>query len=368
MRVKSFIAIILSFALFVALTGCGPHVQGTEQAPPEGTRILVDTIGREVEIPVKVDTVAALDSFSSEVMVMTGAGDKMIACTNGAKQDKLLQAIYPALADVTVIQSEGTINAEALLALSPDVIILKYSFYVTQMERDKIEKLGIPYLVTSFDTMEEQIAALEMVGGLLGGAPQSKAQQIAAYYKKTISLAEERSAQIPEEKRIQVYHSCNEVIRTDGDTSLGADWTKAVGLINVSVGKGLILDDDNYYASAEQIFVWDPDAVICNDATAALYLQTNEKWTGLRAVRENQIYNIPIGVTRWGQQNSIEAYFAILWAGVTLYPDYYKDIDLKEEVTTFYKDILGLEVDDETYEMILSGVGIRAAGNQNKTH
>ena len=56
--------------------------------------------------------------------------------------------------------------------------------------------------------------------------------------------------------------------------------------------------------------------------------------------------------------------FSKIEAGkMELYPDEYADIDLKNEVVTFYKDVLGVDVTDELYEQIISGRGVRKAGD-----
>ncbi len=113
----------------------------------------------------------------------------------------------------------------------------------------------------------------------------------------------------------------------------------------------------------EQIFVWNPDVVICNEAGTKDYLLTDSKWTGLGAVKRGDVYNIPVGATRWGQRGSLETFFAMIWLGVTIYPEYYAEFDLQTEVTDFYRDILGLNIDDEIYQKMLSGTGIRDASN-----
>ena len=53
----------------------------------------------------------------------------------------------------------------------------------------------------------------------------------------------------------------------------------------------------------------------------------------------------------------------MIWLGVTIYPEYYAEFDLQTEVTDFYRDILGLNIDDEIYQKMLSGTGIRDASN-----
>lgn len=351
--------LIVIITLF-SLTACG---DSTQSSVSKEMRTITDGAGREVEIPVDCDIIACVDAFAGEVMVMTGGGEKMCCCPGGVKSDLLLQEIYPDLVNVDVVQSGGDINAEALLALNPDVILFKYGLYSVPEQVAKIEKLGIPYLVTKYTSMEEQIDMIRMIGDVAGGTVKDKAEEIALYYEDTIKLVEAKKTLLNDEDIVSVYHAVNSVNRTDGPSSLGTSWINAVGCRNVSVGEDLKMDGTFYLAGSEQVFVWDPDFVICNDFASAEFFKTSDMFAGLRAVDEGNVYNIPVGATRWGQEGSTETFFGMLWLGKTAYPDLYADIDLKGFVFDFYENILGITLDDETYDKMIEGKGLRAASN-----
>lgn len=363
------ITVFLLILMLLCISGCGTSkseeeaVLDTSVQVSEGEKLILDCIGRTVAIPENPQRVAALDSFAGEAMVMIGAGEKMVAAPNGVRMDEILKQIYPGLTDVSVPMSGGTINAETLLSLKPDLVLLKETMYNTTAEVEKLDKLGVKYLVVKYDTMEEQQKALQMIGDALGGEPQQKATDINAYYQNVIKLAEEKASKIPEKDKVSVYHSINELVRTDGPDTLGYDWITCVGAKNVSAEEDLEADGSDYYASPEQLFVWNPDVIICNEVDTVDYLYEDDKWQGLDAVKNQKVYNIPVGATRWGQRGSLETFFAILWLGKTIYPDYYTDIDLKEEVFNFYQTYLNIQLDDATYEKMLSGRGIRSSSS-----
>ena len=363
------ITVFLLILMLLCISGCGTSkseeeaVLDTSVQVSEGEKLILDCIGRTVAIPENPQRVAALDSFAGEAMVMIGAGEKMVAAPNGVRMDEILKQIYPGLTDVSVPMSGGTINAETLLSLNPDLVLLKETMYNTTAEVEKLDKLGVKYLVVKYDTMEEQQKALQMIGDALGGEPQQKATDINAYYQNVIKLAEEKANNIPEKDKVSVYHSINELVRTDGPDTLGYDWITCVGAKNVSTEEDLEADGSDYYASPEQLFVWNPDVIICNEVDTVDYLYEDDKWQGLDAVKNQKVYNIPVGATRWGQRGSLETFFAILWLGKTIYPDYYTDIDLKEEVFDFYQTYLNIQLDDATYEKMLSGRGIRSSSS-----
>lgn len=56
----------------------------------------------------------------------------------------------------------------------------------------------------------------------------------------------------------------------------------------------------------------------------------------------------------------------MIWLGSTLYPEQYADVDVKQTVIDYYQDIIGLTIDDATYEQILSGEGLRVQGTGNQ--
>lgn len=324
---------------------------------------VIDSLNREVKIPAEPERIAVLDSFAGEAAVMTGAGERIVTCPNGVKSDSLLCRIAPHLNDIEAVMSGGSFNAEALLALSPDVIMIKESLYREEDERAKLEKLQIPYIVVGYDNMAEQIYALKLAGAAEGSECRAKAEKIADYYCDVIKRVSADAAYIPESQVKRVYHSINEAVRTDGENSLGNDWISCVGATDVSAAytDSMQADGVDFCAGLEQIFEWDPDVMICNEASTKDYLLSDSKWTGLRAIREKKVYNIPVGATRWGQRGSVETFFAMIWLGKIIYPDYYSDFDLQAEVTQFYSEMFDINVDDELYAMMLSGNGIRNA-------
>lgn len=343
--------------MIMLLSGC----TSKDESDNEVMR-LTDGVGRTVKVQVDASNIAALDSFTSEAMVMIGAGEKLCGSPSGTISDEILCEIYPDLPSVPVPLSGGTVNIETLAASDPDVVFIKSSLYYTEGETEKLDKMNIPYLVVMYSTMEEQIKSLMMIGKVCGKS--EKMDELCDYYSQTIETVTECASRIPEDDIVSVYHAINEMVRTDGATSLGTDWITCVGARNVSADENVEYGKTDYAASLEQIYLWDPDIVICNSAGTVDYLMSDSKWQGLRAVKNGAVEAMPVGASRWGQRGSVETFFAMLWLGKTIYPDQYAKIDLKEEVMKFYSDFLDVELTDEEYGAILSGNGIRAGSGK----
>ena len=332
----------------------------TESESEEATyRTVIDSEGRSVSVPAFPQNVAVLDSFSSEVALMLGAGDQLYSVPGGTMSDELLQAIYPSLGNLE--QAYGNqVNIEDLLSAKVDLALVKSS--LSDAERVKLESVNIPYVVVSYSTLDEQLEALDLVAEVLGEATQERGEKLHEAYDAMISVVDEHTARIPEADILRVYHSINDALLTDSASSLGASWIARAGAISVSADESPTSGSD-YTATIEVIYQWQPNAVICNVAATAQTIREDKQWQALNAVTSGNVYAIPIGATRWGQRGSVETPLAMVWLGCTLYPDVYADVDLKDLVVSYYGDCLGITVDDELYEKILSGEGIRSTGN-----
>lgn len=326
------------------------------------TKEVVDSVGRTVVIPADAHGIASFDSFAGNVCVLIGAGEDLMGAPGGVKSNELLKLLYPQLESIAQLSGDS-VNVETLLDAGSDVAIVRRSLYEGGDETAKLDKLGIPYVVVDYGTVEEQIEAIELIGEVCGGQASDKASQIADYYRSTVELVEERAATIPEEDRKAVYHSVNDALLTDGAGSLGDDWITRVGAVDVSAGEPGTGTLGDYTATLEQVYAWDPDVIICSTAATCEQIKQDAQWQGMRAVADGSVYNLPVSTSRWGQRGDPEAFLGMLWLGKTIYPQAYEDIDLQDTVCAYYRDVIGIDIDEELWEQILSGTGLRVEGN-----
>ena len=352
------IYILALFLLFIfVLSGCnfaGYSVNTVE---------ITDMLGRTVFIPEEPQRIAILDPFAGYAVIMLGYGDKMVATTGGIKRDVLIQSMLPSLVNTVVVKEEGAINGEALLKLKPDLIIIKGEIYNNTDERNKLDRLRIPYLVIEYRSMEEQCEAMRLIDKAFGN--KEKAEAYIDYYHETIRQVTEIVKNISDEKRPTLYHSINTAITTDAVDSIGAEWIAVTGVKNVSMNAELLFGEKQYNTTLEEIYIWDPDVIICNESGINEYILMSSQWQGLRAVREKRVYQMPIGVSRMGHFNSIEVPLAIWWLSALIYPEYFTDFDFREELKTFYSRFFDYELDQEAIDSILAGHGMRPSGAGN---
>ena len=347
----------LVLAAAISCVGCGGSAAPGQAA---GGFTVTDCAGREVAVPDEVDSIACLYAYAGHVCVLLGCEDKISAVVQGLKRDHLMERKVEGLADIPSPYSKGAINIEELIAVGPDLVFLRKDILQDSGELEKLDGTGIPYLVVDYETVDDQVRSIEMMGESLGCTQRAKAYT--DYYRSMLDMVRERVARVPESARKTVFHSINEAVRTDIPETLSYELLEAAGCKNVvSSASELSLDGDKGNATVEQIYVWDPDVVLVNEPSATEYFMTDAKFSGLRAVREGRVYQLPVGISRWAHPGSVESPIAALYIAKLLYPEQFEDIDMAEETKAFYERFFDIALSDEDVESILSGVGMRAA-------
>jgi iron complex transport system substrate-binding protein len=353
----SLILVLLAMLLAVA-AGCLQTNGGKPaQNSPGPTATVTDSVGRVVEVPEGVKRIACLYAFSGHVVAMLGAGDDIVAVVQGLKRDILLNEVVPTIGGALVPFASDKVNIEELVRSQPDLVFIQLSTYQDQGEREKLDKLKVPYFVVDFDSIASQMNTIEMMGKAIGKG--DKAKKYTAYYQNALARVANVVDKIPAAQRVKIFHSVNEATRTDAPDTLPADWTRVAGVINVSVGEQLRFADNKHYANLEQIYLWDPDAILVNEDAAYEYITTNANWASLRAVKNHKVHKMPNGISRWGHQGSLETPLAVLWAARTFYPDRFQNLDMRQETRSFYQTFFNYPLDDDGAERVLAGLGMR---------
>jgi len=320
-------------------------------------RIIVDCIGREVKIPQKVEKIGCLFAFTGHAVGMLDRGNDIVAIVEGLKRDILFTDMFPNINNALIPSLSSNLNIEELARSNCDLLFIKGENAINEGYIAQVEKFNIPYLVVDFHSIKEHQYAVEMIGQAIGRNEEAK--QFNHYYQDCIQRVQEKVKMIPLSERITVFHAVNEATRTDARNTIPAEWIEITGAINVSLDSDLEFLDNKYFTSLEQILLWDPEVILVNQEHVDEYILTNEQWANLQAVKNQRVYKMPNGVSRWGHPNSLETPLAILWTAKLLYPDLFEEIDIYEEVKYFYRNFYEWELSNQYVEKILSGEGMR---------
>ena len=364
MKLKSNFKLIFLFLIILLMTGCASKtLNSTEKTNNTAqTSITVeDYFGRKVTLSEPAKRIACGYAYTGHVVTMLGRGEDIVAVVDGLKRDKVLTSIHPHIKDLPVPFSSVAINIEELLMCDPDVVFIKSDTALDEGTVEKLNKLGILYIVIDYYSMEEQIKTISIIGQVIG--EEEKAQNYINYYLTVIDDTEKVTSTIPQNEKISLYHSVNEAVRTDTKNSLPADWIKTAGGINVSIEDDLKISGEKSYATLEQIYLWNPEVIIANEAGVDEYILSNEQWASLNAVKEKRVYQMPVGISRWGHPGSLETPLAIQWTVKLLYPEYFKDLDMATVTKEYYKIFFNINLNDAQVNEILNGKGMREIKN-----
>ena len=347
-------AVLLALLVLLLCAACNGSGTNAANGP---NKTVTDWVGRNVQVPTDPQRVVCMYASTAHMMALLDKGERIVGASDGVTRDQMMVTKYPAVENVPTPYHEGAVNAEEVLALDPDLLLIKEEMYLKDNERQKLDDLGVPYVVVDYYDLDGLRKAIRVMGDVFG--EEEKAQQYLSFMDEQFSYVNERLNDVPEAERSRVYHSITESTKTDIVDSICAEIFHAAGLIDVSADSGLTDIGKNAMVTLEQIYNWDPDAIVCNEYAVTDYILAQQKWSGLKAVQNKAVYTLPIGATRWCHHGSMEPQMAVLFLAKTFYPDRFEDLDLRAVVKDYYAEFFGMQLDDETITKILSGKGMR---------
>lgn len=348
--------ISMAIAMAIILADCIIWVHVSSARAATGNTV-VDALGRNVTIPSSVDRIGCLYAFTGHVVAMLGKADHIVAVSNGLKRDILLREMFPAIGTAVVPKFQGAINIEELTGVQPDIVFIQSESGRNAAFADKLDALGLIWIAVDFHTMAQQRDVIAKIGKALGATDKASAYN--HYYLECIKRVNEVTATLSAEKRLRVYHSTVGPYRTSPTQSLPSDWISVAGVVNVAAQNPAGLLKGNHQIGMEQILLWNPDIILANEPGVTDAIRKDPKWAPVTAVKRDRIYQLPIGISRWGHPGSLETPLAILWTAKTLYPEKCRHIDMKYEIKYFYSQFFNHELSDRAVQQILRGIGMR---------
>jgi len=307
--------------------------------PPTGRaqarREIVDSAGRKVALPARVDRIYAAGPPAS-ILVFAIAPDKLIGWTTAWREVEkpFVAKKYAELPTLGRLTGRGnTANVEVVLGAKPDVIIdygAVNPTYTSLADRVQ-EQTSMPYLLVDGD-FERMVDAIRLVGQV--AQEEKSAAAFAQYAQDTLSDIARRVAKVPAGQRPRVYYGRGpQGLNTGLAGSINVESIEQLGAINVAaeLGKGGLVQ-----LSIEQVLRWNPDFVITIDPNFYAAARTHPLWRDLPAIRAGRFYlspNVPFGWIDFPP--SINRLIGLRWLARMLYPQVFPE-DLRPIVRDFY--------------------------------
>lgn len=351
--VMSLLALILGA---LAFAGCS-----TPSASRTSTRTVTDVYGRQVSVPMEVETCATVGS-AARFVVYAGAQDKLVAVTEMDKPATLARpytvACEELFADLPTTSNgnhlmETSVDGESLLTIAPDVIISSRS---AEECEELQQQIGIPVIGISYqDQMftENVFDSIEVVGDVLGTVDH--AAQVIECMNGWQAELDSFTATIPEDERPSCYAGA---VNYKGAKSFGGTYAQYPPFVVTHINNVAdeAIDSGSIEVTLEQLGAWNPDFMFLNAGNMELLKRDYENnqafFNNLKAFQTGNLYTQP-SYNMNGTNIEIaicDAYFD----GATVYPEAFASIDLDSKYREIINTMLGADSFDK-----LSALGLR---------
>lgn len=364
---KRLTAIIMICAIMIPLfAGCSSKKKDTETTTKDtGTHVITDHAGNKVTVPDKIDKIAVVGIYPlpSVISVFFDSADKIVAMPKQsmiAAKNSLLSELYPEILNANTDVIDGnTVNVEELIKLDPDVVF--YGASDTEIG-ETLRNAGFAAVGVSvnkwnyncIETLNNWILLLDEI------FPENdKADIVKEYSNNIYDMIQKRVATLSADEKQRVFFLFqydDSTLLTSGKNFFGEWWAEAIGAVNV----GEELTTDNSVAvNMEQIYKWNPSLIFITNFTTAtaddLYKNSigNYDWSGVTAVKNKQVYKMPLGMYR-SYTPGVDTPITLLWLASTAYPKLFSDIDITKETKDYYKKVFGIELTDKQAESIFA--------------
>lgn len=300
-------------------------------------KTVIDTEGRRVEIPDRVNRAVVLTGTCIETIYILGEIDKVVGISRSMLDNPFYSEIIKELKKTPVIaQDLRNVDLEKIMALKPDIIISIGPEHPYGMSRElvkRIESTGIPLILLNLESLEENYYSIRLLGNIFN--KESKAQELIGYMKKIEREITEKVRKIPEKKRVKALMLSQKPTMILGGYWKDQDIILMAGGINVANS----IKDFVTEVSLERIISWNPD-VITIVGTAPYepsWILNNHQWRDIAAVKHGRVYKYPYQLTGLFTPRVV---LLLAWHASKFYPEL--KIDWTKIADEFFRKFYGI--------------------------
>ena len=329
----------LFLALALLLTGCAAvsTTESTSQtvsqvdspsSAPESASSQLESAG-EVSITDSNGSQITLDTSAPRVVAAYGsfaeawllAGGELC----GVTQDALEQRDLGLPEDIAVVGTVKEPNAEEIIALEPDLVLLASDITAQADIRDVLENAGLACAFFQVDTFADYAFMMEQLCAITGR--EDLYEENVTQVGQQIEEAQANAALASTRPNVLLIRAFSTGIKAKTDDELAGAILKDLGAHNIADDHPSMLED----LSLEEVIAADPDYIFVTtmgDEQKALdylngLIQQNPAWSELSAVKEDRYVVLPKDLfhykpnNRWGESYQ--------YLGEILYPQLFHE-------------------------------------------
>lgn len=362
-------AILTTLALAaMALAACSDKeattsTSGGEVQTTAEEKIVIDQAGTEVTIPAEVNSIVSggILPYFHTWYVATNSAKEIVGMhpnSYNAAENSILSKMAPDIlnADTSFVQN-GEMNVEELMKINPDVF---FEIATDEKSIEQARNAGINTVaIKAIDAAAAEPLAtfnswLKLTGEIASTTERADnfieigTEVQNEIYEKIDGLTKEQKP-----NALMMYQLSEQAITVGGKNFFGNQWLNATGANDVAENDVTGRKDVNM----EQIYNWNPEIIYLTNFTEIqpedLYNNTipGQDWSEVEAVKNKQVYKIPLGIYRWFPPSG-DAPLMLKWLASNNQPELF-DYDMNAEIKNYYKDFYGYDVTDEEVEQIL---------------
>jgi len=335
--------IILTLIIGLIFVGCS-----SSQDLKDNKIVITDALLREVSLPQYPERIVIAGKQTPMLanyfyMFPTSAG-KILAIENRSQSsDYFLKIVDPYYEDKLILEKGA--GVEQIAPLEPDLVILKTS--MRDVIGNSIEKVGIPVVYVTFESVDEIYNDLQIIGSLLNEAEAT--ERIINGYRKAVNEIHERINQESSEENVLIIQATSDdqqfAFKVPPkkwlQTWMVEDLKAAPVWTDAASGESWV------EVNIEQIITWEPGTIfVINYQGQSIEivesLVKNEVWQMFLAQNKSIIYPFPYDFSSWDQPDP-RWVLGYSWLAYKLYPDLFDIGFITNTIKEFYIDIYNLE-------------------------
>lgn len=341
---RTCLALLLSLALILGLTSCSsvgtPSGNADNNPRSQEAFTVTDMMGNSVEFDAPAQRCVTCYYGTSYAMIALGLQDKLVGIEAKAEKRPLYANAAPALLELPNVGSLKEFNAEAAIALEPDVVFLNKKLADAKAT---LEAVGIRVLMVDMETQDQFEEMLRLLATVCG-KPEAAENLIDYYAEQFDQVAKLTESLDPQQKPVVYMGAPADYLSTCPDSMYQAQLIANAGGVNAAAQ----LEGDYWTAvSYEQILTMNPDIMVL--PTEAAYtvedVMKDEALADVTAVKTGAVYHMPIGLDAWDSPGPSCA-LGQKYLLAVVHPELYSMDQLRADVTAFYQTYFGFTIDD----------------------
>ena len=291
----------------------------SSQLESAGEVSITDSNGSQITLDTSAPRVVAAYGSFAEAWLL--AGGELV----GVTQDALEQRDLGLPEDIAVVGTVKEPNAEEIIALEPDLVLLASDITAQADIRDVLENAGLACAFFQVDTFADYAFMMEQLCAVTGR--EDLYEENVTQVGQQIEEAQANAALSSTRPNVLLIRAFSTGIKAKTDDELAGAILKDLGAHNIADDHPSMLED----LSLEEVIAADPDYIFVTtmgDEQKALdylngLIQQNPAWSELSAVKEDRYIVLPKDLfhykpnNRWGESYQ--------YLGEILYPELFHE-------------------------------------------